>query len=68
MEKKLQNDVAEKYQVLKGHGIGEYHFSGHVVHLDRLNLEQADKLVKKGFPYLVEKPKGNPKPKDTPGT
>ena len=52
---KLQEEVAAKYEPLKGHGIGEYRWKGHIVHLNWLNLETADKLVKKGFPYLVEK-------------
>jgi hypothetical protein len=64
-EKKLSKEVAEKYQVLEGHGVGEYytHAHGHV-HLDKINVEQAEELVKTGFPYLVElkqasKPKAN---------
>lgn len=65
MDKQLQSDVAGKYQVLEGHGVGEYHFNGHPVHLDAINLEEADKLVENGFPYLVpaaapKKPKALP--------
>lgn len=54
-EKKLSEEVAKKYEVLKGHGVGEYRFKGHFVRVQNLTLEEADKLVKKGFPYLVEK-------------
>jgi hypothetical protein len=52
-EKKLKADVAEKYQVLKGHGVGEYHFKGQAIHLDRIDVARADELVGKGFVYLV---------------
>lgn len=53
--KKLPEEVAKKYEVLKGHGVGEYHWNGHVVKLDVITAADADKLVKKGFPYLVAK-------------
>jgi hypothetical protein len=54
-DKKLQNEVAEKYQVLEGHNVGEYHHNGSIVHLEHINLAHADKLVDNGFPYLVAK-------------
>lgn len=54
-KKILPAAIADQYQVLDGHGVGEYHFAGHVVNLDRLTPEDADFLVKKGFPYLVAK-------------
>ncbi|HVW97508.1 MAG TPA: hypothetical protein VHA56_16160 [Mucilaginibacter sp.] len=57
---KLKEEVARKYEVLAGHGVGEYRFAGQTVHLDKLTLEQADKLVKKGFPYLVKKAPAKP--------
>ncbi len=54
MEKpQLQSEVAKKYQVLEGHGIGEYHWSGHQVNLANVDIETADRLVGLGFPYLV---------------
>ncbi|RVU01096.1 hypothetical protein EOD41_10810 [Mucilaginibacter limnophilus] len=56
MKKQLQNDVAGKYQVLEGHGVGEYQYRGETVHLDALSLPEADRLVSKGFPYLVTLP------------
>ena len=59
---KLQDEVAAKYQMLKGHGVGEYRFQGHVVHLQHTNLALAEKLVEKGFPYLVEKKAAADKP------
>jgi hypothetical protein len=63
--KKLPADVAGRYQVLKGHGVGEYHYKGHVVHLDQLSLAGAEKLVAAGFPYLVTLPaKSNQKKTD----
>jgi len=49
----LKKEVAEKYQVLAGHAVGEYHFKGRAIHLDRISVDEADKLVKQGFHYLV---------------
>lgn len=56
MEKgKLPEDIAGKYRMLAGHGVGEYHWNGHVVDLRTVSLEKAEYLVDNGFPYLVAK-------------
>lgn len=55
-KKKLPEEVAGKYRVLDGHGIGEYQYRGQVVHLDLITLDEANKLVANGFPYLVPLP------------
>ncbi|MBS7565144.1 hypothetical protein KHS38_12085 [Mucilaginibacter sp. Bleaf8] len=52
---KLPADVAGKYKMLAGHGVGEYHWSGHRVDLQTITLDQATSLVKQGFPYLIAK-------------
>lgn len=54
-KKKLPADVAGKYKLLAGHGVGEYHWKGHQVHLDLITLEYADAIVNSGFPYLIVK-------------
>jgi hypothetical protein len=51
--KKLPEAVAKKYQMLEGHGVGEYHWQRHRVNLVTIDLETADRLVGEGFPYLV---------------
>ncbi len=52
---KLPAAVAKKYQVLDGHGVGEYHWGGFQVNLKFVDLETADRLHQAGFPYLVTK-------------
>lgn len=63
--KSLPAEIASKYSMLKGHGVGEYYYKGHNVHLDKISLEYADQLVLQGFPYLVEKKAAPPKKAQT---
>jgi hypothetical protein len=54
-KKTLPADVAEKFSLAKGHGVGEYRWNGNIIHLDRISPERATQLVDQGFPYLVAK-------------
>lgn len=51
----LPADVAAIYKMLRGHGVGEYHWSGSIINLQLITLDQAASLVDRGFPYLVAK-------------
>jgi len=52
-ELKLSKEVSDKYQ-LNDIVVGNYDFPGYgEIDLQTLTLDSADKLVSRGFPYLV---------------
>jgi hypothetical protein len=51
----LSPELKGKFELAPGAGAGEYHWQGHQVDLRTIPLANAVKLVKAGFPYLVEK-------------
>lgn len=58
------NPVTEKYKLTAKPGL--YHFQGFgEIDLRTLTLDQADNLVKRGFPYLILKKQSFKKIKDT---
>lgn len=58
------NPVREKYKLTVSPGL--YHFQGFgEIDLQTLTLDQADDLVKRGFPYLILKKQSFKKFKDT---
>jgi len=54
---KLNPDVSAKYNLV-GVTPGKYQFNGFgIIDLTKIDLAEADGLVKLGFPHLVEKKK-----------
>lgn len=51
----LQKEVADKYTLEAGIGIGPISFKGEVFDLSKITVEEADVLVKNGFTELVAK-------------
>lgn len=51
----LPKEVAEKYTVAQGFGIGPCRHKGRNYDLTKITLEEADNLVKDGFNVLLPK-------------
>ena len=50
----LSPALKDKFALAPGAGVGEYRFRGERILLDRINLETAERIVNRGFPYLVK--------------
>lgn len=50
----LNPELKGRFELAPGAGAGEYHWQGYRVDLRTIPLANAEKLVKQGFPYLVE--------------
>lgn len=51
----LKKEVADKYNVMPGIGVGACAFKGQTIHLDQLTVAEADELVAAGMDVLVAK-------------
>lgn len=51
----LKKEVADKYNVMPGIGVGACAFKGQTIYLDQLTVAEADELVAAGMDVLVAK-------------
>jgi hypothetical protein len=54
-KKELRKEVAEKFDLVPGFGIGEFAYRGRTYHMDQLTVAEVEELNKQGFKALKPK-------------